>query len=39
VLTSASGTASRSAGMTGAGASLLTGLGKASRDYSNIQNA
>jgi len=33
VLTSASGTVSRAAGMTGAGASLLTGVGKVAKDY------
>jgi len=38
VLTSASGTASRSAGMTGAGASLLTGLGKAGVQYKTLDN-
>ena len=37
VLTSASGTASRSAGMTGAGASLLTGLGKAGQNYQTLK--
>lgn len=37
VLTSASGTASRSAGLTGAGASLLTGLGKAGQDYTDYK--
>ena len=38
VLTSAQGTASRSAGMTGAGASLLTGLGKAGMNYQTLKN-
>ena len=38
VLTSASGTASRSAGLTGAGASLLTGLGKAGVQYKTLDN-
>lgn len=33
VLTSASGTVARSAGLTGAGASLLTGLGSAGKSY------
>lgn len=37
VLTSASGTASRSAGLTGAGASLLTGLGKAGQNYQTLK--
>lgn len=37
VLTSASGTASRSAGMTGAGASLLTGLGKTGQNYQTLK--
>ena len=37
VLTSASGTASRSAGMTGAGASLLTGLGKSGQNYQTLK--
>ena len=37
VLTSAQGTASRSAGMTGAGASLLTGLGKAGQNYQTLK--
>jgi hypothetical protein len=38
VLTSASGTASRSAGLAGAGASLLTGLGKAGVQYKTLDN-
>jgi len=38
VLTSASGTASRSAGMTGAGASLLTGMGKVGMNYKTLDN-
>jgi len=38
VLTSASGTASRSAGLTGAGASLLTGLGKAGQNYASLED-
>lgn len=38
VLTSASGTASRSAGLTGAGASLLTGLGKAGTSYQTLDS-
>tara|TARA_R110000787_G_scaffold260104_1_gene365355 strand:- start:7 stop:624 length:618 start_codon:yes stop_codon:yes gene_type:complete len=37
VLTSASGTASRSAGMAGAGASLLTGLGKTGQNYQTLK--
>lgn len=37
VLTSASGTASRSAGLTGAGASLLTGLGKTGQNYQTLK--
>jgi hypothetical protein len=37
VLTSASGTASRSAGLAGAGASLLTGLGKAGQNYQTLK--
>lgn len=37
VLTSASGTVSRAAGMTGAGASLLTGAGKVAKDYTTYK--
>ena len=36
VLTSASGRAAKSAGTTGAGASLLTGLGKAGQNYQTL---
>ena len=38
VLTSASGRAAKSAGTTGAGASLLTGLGTAGMQYKTLQN-
>ena len=37
VLTSASGRAAKSAGTTGAGASLLTGLGKAGQNYQTLK--